>query len=167
MVLGKIGATSLDNARERAEEMLQWAKRGVDLDKQERSEVAKRETEERAKANRLTVHKAVDAYVKAFETTASKRTGRTPATSSIRQAGVWLRRLIEKHGDVALDDLTADQVQEIIDATPPASRRNVYGAMKRLTPKLIFAGACFMLVFVLQAGEAAFAQAIVPDPTTL
>ena len=40
--------------------------------------------------------------------------------------------LVAMHGETTLEDLTADQAQAVLDATPQSSRRNVYGAIKRL-----------------------------------
>ena len=95
-------------------------------------EVAGQEDEERRKANRSTVRQAVAAYLAALKSTPSKRGGRRPASSSIRSTHWWLSRLIAMHGETALEDLTADQAQAVLDATPQSSRRNVYGAIRRL-----------------------------------
>jgi integrase len=50
----------------------------------------------------------------------------------VRQAGVWLCRLVTLRGATLLETLTADDVRAALDATPRASRRNVYGAIARL-----------------------------------
>ena len=132
VVLGKVAAISFAQARERAQEALAAARRGIDLDKEQRAQVAGHEDEERRKANRATVRQAVTAYLAAFESTPSKRGGRRPASSSIRSTHWWLSRLLAMHGGTALEDLTAHQVQAVLDATPQSSRRNVYGAIRRL-----------------------------------
>ena len=132
VVLGKVAALSLVHARERAQEALAAARQGVDLDKEQRAKVAGREDEERRKANRATVRQAVGAYLVAFEITPSRRGGRKPASSSVRAANWWLSRLVAMHGETTLEDLTADQAQAVLDATPQSSRRNVYGAIRRL-----------------------------------
>ena len=133
VVLGKVAALSLAQARERAQEALAAARSGVDLDKEQRAKVAGREDEERRKANRSTVRHAVAAYLAAFEITPSKRGGRRPASSSVRSANWWLSRLVAMHGETALEDLTAEQAQAVLNATPQSRRRNVYGAIKRLS----------------------------------
>ena len=132
VVLGKVAAISFAHARERAQEALAAARRGIDLDKEQRAKVAGQEDEERRKANRATVRQAVGAYLAAFECTPSKRGGRRPASSSIRSTHWWLSRFVAMHGETALEDLTADQAQAVLDATPQSSRRNVYGAIRRL-----------------------------------
>jgi integrase len=132
VVLGKVAELSLNMARERARRVLNAARDGVDLDRKQRTEVIRREDEERRKANAMTVGKAVTAYLDAFETTPSKRSGRRPASSTVRQEGVWLRRLISMYSGDRLEDLTMENVQAVLDATPQSSRRNVYGALQRL-----------------------------------
>jgi integrase len=131
-VLGSVDILSLHDARDRARKALAAAREGVDLDRQERAKVAWAEDEECRKARRLTVRQAVAAYLEAFETTLSKRSGRRPASSTLRQANVWLKRLIATHGETALEDLAAQDVQAVLTATPQSSRRNVFGAIKRL-----------------------------------
>ena len=80
----------------------------------------------------MTVAKAVGAYLEAFETTPSKRSGQRPKASTLRQEGVWLHRLIAMHGLTAIEELTVSSVQSVLEATPQSSRRNVFGAMARL-----------------------------------
>jgi integrase len=133
VVIGKVVSLSLDEAARRAKKALEAAREGVDLDKVRRAEVARAEGEERRQANRLTVRKAVAAYLEAFETAPSKRSGRRPASSTLRQANVWLKRLIALYGETALEDLTPKETQAVLAATPQSSRRNVFGAIKRLT----------------------------------
>jgi integrase len=130
--LGTIAELSPAEARQRAQEALRSARTGVDFDKVERAKVARAEEEERRKAQRLTVRKAVAAYLEAFETAPSKRSGRRPASSTLRQTNVWLKRLIAMHGPRALEDVTHVEVKAVLAATPQSSRRNVFGAIKRL-----------------------------------
>jgi integrase len=132
IVLGKTAALSPEKARSRASDVLEKARKSVDLDKQERAAVAWAEAEERRKADALTVKQAVKRYLDTFGTAPSKRTGRRPAASSVRQAGVWLKPLVETSGLTALESLSAEAVKRVLDATPEASRRNVFGAIKRL-----------------------------------
>jgi integrase len=132
VVLGKVVSLSLDEAAKRAKKALEAAREGVDLDKIRRAEVAWAEEQERRRADRLTVAEAVAAYLEAFETTPSKRSGRRPASSTLRQANVWLRRLIAMCGETALEDLTSKETQAVLASTPQSSRRNVFGALKRL-----------------------------------
>ena len=133
IVLGKVAELTPQMARERAIKVKAAARNGVDLDQELKGDVIRREDETRRKASRLTVSKAVAAYLEAFETTPSRRGGVKPASSSLRQAGVWLRRLVELNGDDRLEDLTSEDVQAVLDATPQSSRRNVFGAIRRLS----------------------------------
>jgi integrase len=133
IVLGKTAALSPQKARERASDVLKEAQKGVDLDKQERAAVASAEAEARRKAEALTVEQAVKRYLDAFETAPSRRSGRKPASSTLRQANVWLKRLVAEHGETALENLGAVELQAILASTPIPSRRNVFGAIKRLT----------------------------------
>jgi integrase len=131
VVIGKAVSLSLDEAAKRAKKALEAAREGVDLDRVRRAEIARAEEEERRKAHRLTVRKAVTANLEAFETAPSKRSGRRPASSSLRSTNVWLGRLIAMCGETALEDLTAKETQAVLAATPQSSRRNVFGAIKR------------------------------------
>ena len=133
VVLGRVAELTPQMARERARQTKTAARAGRDLDQELRADVIRREDERRRQANAMTVEKAVRACLEAFETTPSKRGGRKPASSSVRQASVWLRRLVELHGDRSLEDLAAADVQAVLEATPQSSRRNVFGAIQRLS----------------------------------
>ena len=87
----------------------------------------------RRKASAMTLGQAVAAYLASFETTASRRGGRKPASSTVRQEGVWLHRLIAMHGEKAVEELTTEDAQAVLDTTPQSSRRNVFGAIGRFT----------------------------------
>jgi len=132
VVLGKVAQLTPQMARERAKQTKDAARNGADLDQELRADVKRRELEEQRKADAMTVRQAVAAYLEAFEATPSKRGGRRPASSSLRQAGVWLRRLVELHGDDRLENLAPTDVEAVLAATPQPSRRNVFGAIQRL-----------------------------------
>jgi integrase len=131
IVLGSVSELSLDQARERARRARQAARDGVDLDRQGREEVKQREAELKRKAGRITVRKAIASYLDAFETTPLKRSGLKPACASVRQASVWLKRLVAMYGEMALEDLTREHIQALLESAPQASRRNIYGALRQ------------------------------------
>jgi integrase len=140
VVVGKPTSLSLDEATKRAKQALEAAREGVDLDRVRRAEIARAEEEERRKARRLTVAKAVAAYLEAFETAPSKRSGRRPASSSLRSTNAWLKRLVAMCGETALEDLTPKETQAVLTSAPQSSRRNVFGALKRLAAWLMRQG---------------------------
>ncbi|HZZ21249.1 MAG TPA: site-specific integrase [Roseiarcus sp.] len=133
IVLGKADELTPQMARERCLEIKAAARNGVDLDKDLRAGVIRREDEARRRAAAMTVGQAVGAYFASFETTPSKRGGRRPASSTVRQEGVWLRRIIAMHGEKAVHGLTTEDAQAVLDATPQSSARNVFGAIGRFT----------------------------------
>ena len=133
IVLGQADELTPQTAREKAKEVKASARQGVDLDRKTRAEVKRREDEKRRKATAMTVRQAVATYLEAFETIPSKRSGRKPAASSVLAETKWLRRFIELHGDIAFEELSGPNVQAVLDATPRSSRRNVFGAIARLT----------------------------------
>ena len=86
-------------------------------------------------ANAMTVAKAVGAYLEAFETTPSKRSGQRPKASTLRQEGVWLHRLIAMHGLTAIEELTVSSVQSVLEAhatIEPPQRVRCHGSPYRL-----------------------------------
>jgi integrase len=131
IVLGTVALLSPDQARERARRVLTAARDGIDLDREQHAKAARQEAEKQRRANRISVQKAAAAYLAAFEATPSKASGRRPVRPTARQEGVWLHR-VKALGEIALEDLSAEQVRDILGATPPASRRGVFGALKRL-----------------------------------
>ncbi len=132
VVLGSVHVLAPDAARERARLILADAREGIDRDIRERTVVATAEEVARQRAKRISVRESVRLYIDNFETTPSPRGGRQPAASSVRQASVWLARLVETLPEVALADITAKHVEAVLAASPMASRRNIYGAIKRL-----------------------------------
>jgi integrase len=131
VVLGSATVFSIDAARRLAAKHLEAAREGVDLatDTVERVRIA--EEAAKAKAARMTVSEAVAAYIEQFSADETK-SGRKRSPASIKAERAWLTHIDRAHAEEALEDVSADDIREIVGKLRMGSRRCVFGAIGRL-----------------------------------
>ena len=132
VTFGSVTSLSPEQAREKARKHLEAARDGVDLDRAVRNSVRAAEEERRRIASLLSVSDAVDQFLRWMGTAVSRRSKRTPTASTVRANGQWLSRFRSTYGHLPLCEIGPAEVHSTINQFPFASRRNCYGALRRL-----------------------------------
>ncbi len=130
VTLGAIEQLTVEQARTLAQRYISASRTGSDMHETVKTTNAAKEAERKAKADRISCATAVERFLEEYEAKPSRFTGRMIAESTKSVTRLWLRPLANLN--LALADVSEDDVMRAVDAASPGIRHHTFGAIRRL-----------------------------------